>query len=742
MKKEKKGWVVIFVGLSLVFTGFSMAVELPAAEATKAAPVEAAKQPGNPELLEMSLTDLMNIPVTSTSLTTVASGRVSPSTVTTITQKDIQNSGARSLIELLEIYVPNLQMILHQADARHMGLRGIISNLDDKYLLLVNGRVMNTHTDFGVTSERDLPMMRDIYQIDVVRGPGSALYGPGALAMVINITTDNANTFKGFEVSQRVGVVEEHYTTEFKYGKQLKDGAGLFLYGGASEYPGASSENAPLHYGGWGAPWTPYAYDERATGGNVRRYNAEFSDMPKVKLHGEYTKDNLDVWARYTQGGEYADTSSEWNTGWHPTLSTAGLAPLGLGYRQATTALNYKQELADNFTLKYMLSYGHTETITSPSDNIYRNYAEDEYFGQIIANWKIADNHELAFGSSVRHDEFGFVPWSDGTKNGVTSFRFHNSSWQYVGQMPRWDTQMYSLFGEYQWRINDQLTAFVSAREDDHTYTNPMFSPRFSLVYTPTDVDTFKLMASRSVRTNNDAMMEITYLSQNADSEVEVLKAYEARYERRVGDHIWLAADAFTHNQDMIGWVSDSGAGHTGPLGKEKLWGVEAEASYVQDRFRFDISHGYTKLLSFDLPPGSAPATIEDTASTGGYGYDLNNWYNNITKMRVHYQATDKLSLDSSLITYWNSPGGEDYAETRSYAYNPRASNVFYNHWYLNLGLQYQYSKNLTMRMDAYNILGLFDDNLNARREGFNTEAPGEARIQPVALGFQLVYKF
>ena len=130
------------------------------------------------DLFAMSLEDLMNIPVTSTSLTTVSSGRVSPSTVTTITQQDIQNSGARSLIELLEIYVPNLQMILHTADARHMGLRGIISNLDDKYLLLINGRVMNEHTDFGVMSERDLPMLRDIYQIDVVRGPGSALYGP------------------------------------------------------------------------------------------------------------------------------------------------------------------------------------------------------------------------------------------------------------------------------------------------------------------------------------------------------------------------------------------------------------------------------------------------------------------------------------------------------------------------------------------------------------------------------------
>ena len=370
--------------------------------------------PGN--LFDMSLEQLMNIPVTSTSLTTVSSGRVSPSTVTTITQQDIQNSGARSLIELLEIYVPNLQMILHTADARHLGLRGIISNMDDKYLLLVNGRVMNEHTDFGVISERDMPMLRDIHQIDVVRGPGSAMYGPGALAMVINITTDNANTFKGFEVSQRVGAIEEHYTTEFKYGKQLEGGAGLFLYGGVSEYPGASLNNAPLTYGSYKSigGWTPwgrsYDYDEKATSANAKRYNAGYAGQPKIKPHGEYTKDDLDVWLRYTQGGENVDTSHPWNNAWGGSIGYSSV-PFGLGYRQATAALNYKQELADNFALKYMFSYMHTEMLTSPSEFTYENYGEDDYYGQIIANWKINENHEFAFGGAWRHDEFGRPLW-------------------------------------------------------------------------------------------------------------------------------------------------------------------------------------------------------------------------------------------------------------------------------------------------------------------------------------------
>ncbi len=689
-------------------------------------------------LFDMSLEQLMNIPVTSTSLTTVASGRVSPSTVTTITQQDIQNSGARSLEELLEIYVPNLQMILHTADARHLGLRGIISNVDDKYLLLVNGRVMNEHTSFGVMSERDLPMLRDIHQIDVVRGPGSALYGPGALSMVINITTDNANTFKGFEVSQRVGAIEEFYTTEFKYGKQLESGAGLFLYGGISEYPGASLGNAPLNYGTAGTwnGWVPPS--GKATGANAARYDAGYDGQPKIKLYSEYTKDNFDAWLRYTQGGENVDTSHPWNNAWSWPPGTPGnsAASFGLGYRQATAVLNYKQELADNLALKYMFSYMHTDMLTSPSEFTYENYGEDDYYGQIIANWKINEKNEFAFGGAWRHDEFGLHPWGEDT---ATTYRFPDSP---GNVMPRWRTDMLSVFGEYQWHINDQWTAFVSAREDKHTYTNPMFSPRLSLVWMPTDVDTLKLMVSRSVRTNNDAEMELAYLDGYSISQVEVLKAYEARYERKVGDHILLAADAFIHHQKEIGWVNQGAGmpGFTGPLATESLWGFELEASYVLDRFRFDISHGFTKLLSYELAPG-VPSS-EETAMPLGYGHDLSNWFNNISKMRVHYQVDDKLSLDSSLIVYWDNPGGEDNAESNAWAYNPKARNVFYNNWYLNLGLQYQYSKNLTMRVDAYDVLGLFDKSLNQRREGFNWSAPGEARTLPAALGFQVVYKF
>ena len=153
------------------------------------------------DIYEMSIDELMEVEIETPATLTKTKPRLVPSAVTTITQEDIWSSNARSLYELLDIYVPNLQWMRHHWEADVMGLRGIISDRNDKYLLLVNGRVINDHTHFGALSERDLVLLKDIDHIDIIRGPGSALYGPGAESMVINIITHSAQTFEGTDIT-------------------------------------------------------------------------------------------------------------------------------------------------------------------------------------------------------------------------------------------------------------------------------------------------------------------------------------------------------------------------------------------------------------------------------------------------------------------------------------------------------------------------------------------------------------
>lgn len=686
----------------------------------------------NGDLFEMSIEQLMEVEIRPASLTPT-SARMVPAAVTAITQQQIRASGARSLYELLDIYVPNFQVVLHAAKLRHMGLRGIVETRDNKYLLLVNGRVMNEKTDFGAMTERDLPMLSDIHHIDVVRGPGSGLYGPGALGMVINIVTETAATFQGTETTARLGAVEEFYSGEFKYGKRDDAGRGIFLYAGATEYPGASLSDAPV-IPGKNVTVNGMAYrpgDEIHQG--FHPLNEAFDDQPKWKLHGQYTQGGLELWGRYTRGGEYIDQLRYSNSRWW--------FDEGEGYEQATTSVGYTHEVTPNLSVKTSLSYDTMNVSTL--DNVWRpkSFAENEYNARTLANWKVAERHLLALGAEWSHEQFGREYWDDDGVGKAVLYLVNSGqkkSFADSTPMPRWSTDQKSIVGEYQWNINDQLTTFLGSRWDDHTFTHTMWSPRAALIFTPDQKDTFKLMASRSVRTNTAYEMKATHDSTGQKSNPEILRAYELRYERQQTNALSLASGVFYHSHDIIGW-----SGKPRPLGNLESYGLEFEASYRGKKTRIDVSHGYTKMTNFDPEPDIG--SLEFTAAEAGFGNDLANWDNHVSKLVVHRSLTSKWDLDGSLYVYWGSPGAEAYADYRYSAdptsYDPDFDEPFRPSTFLNLGIEYHPRKNLTLRADGYNLLGLLDQELNKRRVGFNTVAPGEYRVFAPAFGVEAVWR-
>lgn len=685
--------------------------------------------PGTLGFFDMSLEQLMQVEISTASLTKTTV-RNTPSAMTTITHEDIRRSGARSLVELLEIYVPNFQWVYH-LKPRRMGLRGMIGT-DDKYLLLVNGRQMNEKTDFGVFSERDLPMLGDIERIDVIRGPGSALYGPGALSMVINLITYTPRTFNGMEVNVRAGIIEEHYTTEFKWGKMFSENQGLLIYGGSSYYPGASPSDAPLRYysdGATKAGEQQYVNDYYS-GSRMHPYNAQYPGIPRSKIHFHYTAGDLDIWARYTQGGEGVDQVE----------SAVRDVLYAVGYRQGTIAADYTQEINADFSIKYHISYDRTQIETTPFEQARALlYREDKYRASIIANWDIHENHKVAFGGEYSHERFGLEPDCWGT---TRNYNFQRAGFDYTDPMPQWHTDRYSALGEYQWTISEVLTAFVSGRLDKHPYVDDIFSPRGALVFTPNDQDTYKLMASRSSRTGRAQDMRMDHILNNPDDNVETLDSLEFRFERQHSQHLWFAAGIFRNNVDLVTYSPQIGG--TGPVGKMITYGLEFEAKYKTERVEAIASHGFSKLDRVDLKSGIL--SIEETASPQGFGNDLANWSNHQSKLHVNYKLEEKWLLTSSIIVNWGYPGAQDYAEMWNASdpvrYDLDGKEAFGANYFWNMGLEHRYSENLNIRFDAYNILGWFDKDLAQRRFGFSNELPATVRIQPPAFGVQLTYTF
>lgn len=128
-----------------------------------------------------------------------------PASVTLISSDDITNSSARSMYELLDIMVPNLQTINHNYGAQHIGIRGIINDRDTTYLIILNGKVLNPRSKIGAISKLDFPMLTDIKEITVARGSCSAVYGPGAMSGVISVKTYDGGTLQDNEFVYRQG---------------------------------------------------------------------------------------------------------------------------------------------------------------------------------------------------------------------------------------------------------------------------------------------------------------------------------------------------------------------------------------------------------------------------------------------------------------------------------------------------------------------------------------------------------
>lgn len=111
-----------------------------------------------------------------------------PAAVTLIERDDIQASGATTIPELLAT-VPGVDVMQLTAGQADVSARGFNRRLSNKLLVLVDGRTVYLDS-VGTTLWSTLPVtMDEIERIEVIRGPGSAIYGADAFAGVVNIIT-------------------------------------------------------------------------------------------------------------------------------------------------------------------------------------------------------------------------------------------------------------------------------------------------------------------------------------------------------------------------------------------------------------------------------------------------------------------------------------------------------------------------------------------------------------------------
>lgn len=121
-----------------------------------------------------------------------------------LTKEDIRHTGARTIPEALR-YLPGVSVRQYSFGQTEVSIRGYNQASAERILVLLNGR--QVYTDFyGQVVWDNIPVeMNEIQQIEVVKGPNTALFGFNAVSGVINIVTTNPLLSDAKELDVRTG---------------------------------------------------------------------------------------------------------------------------------------------------------------------------------------------------------------------------------------------------------------------------------------------------------------------------------------------------------------------------------------------------------------------------------------------------------------------------------------------------------------------------------------------------------
>jgi len=171
-----------------------------------------------PDLTEMSLTDLLDMEVTSVAKKPQPLSHTAAA-VYVVTQEELRRSGATTLADALRL-VPGVNVAQIDANKWAISARGFNGRFSNKLLVLIDGRSIYTPLFSGVFWDIQDTMLDDIDRIEVIRGPGATVWGANAVNGVINIITKAAAETQGGLLSVGGGTEERGFTA-VRYGGAL-----------------------------------------------------------------------------------------------------------------------------------------------------------------------------------------------------------------------------------------------------------------------------------------------------------------------------------------------------------------------------------------------------------------------------------------------------------------------------------------------------------------------------------------
>ena len=156
------------------------------------------------DLLALDIEELVTVTVASKREEQV---RNAPGIISIVTADEIRRYGARNLRDIID-RTTNAQVIGSNLYPHgRTAMRGVAqTHIDNNVLLLLNGRPVRDVQSGGTNSDLYAAFPIDIIdKLEIIRGPGSVLYGTNAFSGVINIITKQARDNSEIEISTTYG---------------------------------------------------------------------------------------------------------------------------------------------------------------------------------------------------------------------------------------------------------------------------------------------------------------------------------------------------------------------------------------------------------------------------------------------------------------------------------------------------------------------------------------------------------
>lgn len=386
-----------------------------------------------------------------------------PASISVISRDELEQKSYHSIAEaLIDVEGVDVGDGTGKTGGLSISMRGMPS---DYTLILIDGRRQNvagnvTPNGFGGTSSSFIPPMSAIERIEIIRGPMSTLYGSDAMGGVVNIITRKVSEEWGGSINLSTTIQENSdygnkNTTGFYLNGPLVEGkAGLALRGDLFQ-----REASDLSY----------TANDGTTGEVSKRGDSPVeSDIYNLGARLTFTPvEGQEIWLDLDRSRQRYDNEDG-------QLGTLGVR----GYQEE---LRFQR---DQVTLAHNADLGFGRLESSYMVN------ETETLGRVLPDGPNAgDDRVLEVENRVLDSKLitpignhmlstGIQYWEAEMLDGVAPDKFEHTQW--------------SVFGEDEWGMTDDLTLTVGARYDHHDQFGSHVSPRGYLVWRADDHWTLK----------------------------------------------------------------------------------------------------------------------------------------------------------------------------------------------------------------------------------------------------------